>query len=72
MVRCLPCIFIIFLIYITEFIINKYVAGHLKCLNLSEENKASELYLDQDSGEKLVHEVPAVRNVIFFLGLFKR
>jgi hypothetical protein len=63
MVRCMLCICISFLIYITEFIINTYIAGPLKCLSLSEEN-ISGLYLDQKSGEKLVDE-PAVWNILF-------
>jgi hypothetical protein len=70
MVRIPLFIYISFLIYTTEFIINKQTARPLKCLHLSEENMVSGLYLDQDSGEKLADEEPAVWNIHFFL--FKR
>jgi hypothetical protein len=67
-VRCPLSICVSFLIYITESVVIKWIAVPLKCL--SEENVTSELYLDYDSGEKLVDEESAFLNIHFFW--FKR
>jgi hypothetical protein len=49
--------------YITQFITKKRTAWLLKCLCLSEENMVSPLYIEQDSGQKVVNEKPDVWNI---------
>jgi hypothetical protein len=60
-------VFLLQFLFSTTGLINKQITGPLKCFCLSEENVVSGLYLDQDLGEKLVGEEPALWNICFFL-----